>query len=285
MERRDWAAGISSGRVAVGAAYSGPATALVRELVDLLDYVEYPYELLRANRTALDHARQHRAVLHSASLSLASGRPPDEDVLRSAADIAADIGTPWVGEHLAFISASSPDGIPGEQFDIGYAISPPMNAETVDNVSDALIAAASVLDRPLLLENSPIYVALPGSNMSQGEVVSEICRRTGAYALIDLAHLRITSESHSLDPTEALLEFPIERVVEVHLSGVSSSSGRLWDDHSGTPDEVQYELLRWLLRTAPVAAVTHEYNWAPSYPPDSARREVLRTLDLITEAA
>ena len=124
MERRDWAAGISSGRVAVGAAYSGPATALVRELVDLLDYVEYPYELLRANRTALDHARQHRAVLHSASLSLASGRPPDDDVLRSAADIAAYIETPWVGEHLAFISASSPDGIPGEQFDIGYAISP-----------------------------------------------------------------------------------------------------------------------------------------------------------------
>jgi uncharacterized protein len=273
-----------SDRVAVGMAFSRAASGLVDRVSDVIDYVEYPYELLQANGDAVDRARQGPAILHSASLSLASGDLPRADLLRSVGDIADRISSPWVGEHLAFIAVRPPDGEPGERFDIGYAVSPPMTAEIVDIVSEALVATSSVVDRPLIFENSPIYVPLPGSDMSQGEVVREICLQTGAGALLDLAHLRITCDTLALDPTSALLEFPLERVVEVHLSGVSCIEGRLWDDHSGIPDDVQYDLLEIVLDKAPVRAITHEYNWAPGFSSDVARREIDRTLNLLQAA-
>jgi uncharacterized protein (UPF0276 family) len=270
--------------VVVGMAFSRAAVGLVDELSDILDYVEYPYELLTSKPDAVQRACQGTAILHSASLSLASGDLPTADLLRSVADIADRISSPWVGEHLAFIAARPPDGDPGERFEIGYAVSPPMTAEIVDIVSEGLLAASSVVDRPLILENSPIYVPMPGSNMSQAEVVSEICLQSGAGVLLDLAHLRITCDTLALDPKSTLLEFPLGRIVEVHLSGVSRVEGRLWDDHSGTPDVVQYELLEIILDKAPVRAITHEYNWAPGFPSDVARREIDRTLGLLQAA-
>ena len=277
----DWQSVAAGGHVAVGTAYSSASVHLVDAISDLLDYIEYPFELLRKNEQAVSHARKNAAILHCASLSLASGDVPTQSLLQSVVGIASDIQSPWLGEHLAFISARPLDGDPGERFDIGYALSPPMNADTVDIVSNAIITTRSSLNYPLILENSPIYVQLPGSNLSQAEVMTEICRRTDANLLLDLAHLQITCHTLALDPRSTLLEFPIDRVVEVHMSGVSSSAGELWDDHSGTPDDMQYDLLRLVLERAPVQAVTHEYNWAPTFPPDLARREILRTIDLI----
>jgi uncharacterized protein len=269
---------------AVGMAFSRAAVGLVDELSDVLDYVEYPYELLSSNPDAVQRACHGRAILHSASLSLASGDPPATDLLRSVADIAGQISSPWVGEHLAFIAARPPDGDPGERFDVGYAVSPPMTAETIDIVSEALAATKSVIERPLILENSPIYLPLPSANMSQGQVVSEICRQSDVGVLMDLAHLRITCDTFSLDPTSALLEFPVEKIIEVHLSGVTSIEDRLWDDHSGVPDVIQYELLRIILDRSPVCAITHEYNWAPGFPPDVARRQLDRTFEITAGA-
>lgn len=269
--------------VAVGMAFSRAAAGLVDELCDVLDYVEYPYELLTTNPDAVQRACRGRAILHSASLSLASGDLPATDLLRSVADIADQISSPWVGEHLAFIAARPPNGDPGERLDVGYAVSPPMTSEIIDIVSEALAATKSVIERPLILENSPIYLPLPGASMSQGQVVKEICRQSDVGVLMDLAHLRITCDTFSLDPTSALLEFPVEKITEVHLSGVTSIDDMLWDDHSGVPDVIQYDLLRIVLDRAPVCAITHEYNWPPGFPADVARRQLDRTFEMLAD--
>ena len=275
----------NSGRVAVGMAYSRTAARLVDELSDVLDYVEYPYELLVSSESVAAEAGSRNAILHSASLSLASADPPSVELACSVADVARRLSSPWIGEHLAFISArpseDAPRNDPIEQFDIGFTVSPPMNAQTIDNVTAALTVAYSATERPFIIENSPIYLWLPGSTMPQSQVLVEICQQADTGLLFDLAHLLITCDTLALDPMETIRGYPLDRVVEVHLSGVHRESGVLWDDHSITPDSAEYDLLRVVLDEAPVKAITHEYNWPPELDVGLARREVDRTLDLI----
>ncbi len=269
-------------------AYSRAAAGLVCDLLDDLDYVEYPYELLMCNAAAAEMACNSTAVLHCASLSLASGDPPDAAVLHTVADWADRLDSPWVGEHFAFVAARNPGPWAGDDpgredrvFNIGFAISPPLNADTVESVAEALAAVVTVVRRPFVIENSPVYFPMPGSGMGQGEAFTALTRLSDVGVLMDLAHLLITCDTMGLDPLAELRRFPLDRVVEVHLSGVSRDSGVLWDDHASAPVAAEYELLNVVLHDAPVRAITHEYNWAPRFPADVARREIDRTHQIL----
>ena len=84
--------------------------------------------------------------------------------------------------------------------------------------------------------------------------------------LLDITHWLITAGNVGLDPAESAESLPLERVREVHLSGLSHQSGRWWDDHAvPVPDEA-FELLERLAPRLNAQAVTFEYNWAPSIP-------------------
>ena len=208
--------------------------------LDDLDYVEYPYELLACNAEAAARADASTGVLHCASLSLASGHPRDLDVVHAIAEWAERMDSPWIGEHLAFIDAEVPSiARPTDEakmlYDIGFAVSPPLNAATVEIVATALAAVGSVTDRPFAIENSPIYLPMPGSTMGQGEAFTHLAQLVDIRLLVDLAHLLITCDTFGLDPLTELHRFPLDRVVEVHLSGVSRDSGVLWDDHASAP--------------------------------------------------
>lgn len=268
----------------IGLAYSAAAASLVHQLIDEVDYVEFPFELLVRDDVARSLAREVSAVLHCASLSLASHRVVPADLLMSVVAVADEIESPWIGEHLALISASAPwmEGhLQGEQvFDVGFAISPPMTTDTIEVVVRALRDVADRTDRPLLLENGPLYLPMPGSSMSQSELMSQIVERSGAGVLLDLAHLLITCHTLDLDPVAEVGRMPLDRVYEIHLSGMTDEAGVLWDDHSMCPPAIEYELLRLVLERAPVQAITHEYNWSPVVDVDVVRAEIARTRQL-----
>jgi uncharacterized protein len=269
----------------VGLAYSAAAARLIDDLADDIDYIEVPYELLVRDDVARSIAREVPAVLHCASLSLASGRPAEPHVVDAVVGLAQEIGSPWLGEHLALISASCPWGAGrplGEQvYDVGFAISPPMSDDTVDAVVEALAALAERSSRPVLLENGPVYLRLPGNTLSQGEVMSRIHERSGAGILLDLAHHVITCSTLGLDPVEEVLRLPLEHVREVHLSGMREEQGVVWDEHSSLPTSVEYELLQIVLARAPVEAITHEYNWPPVVGHELVRAEIARTRAMV----
>ena len=229
----------------VGLAYSRAAAGLAGALAAEVDYLEFPYELLVHDDTALALATGRPAVLHCASLSLASGLAPAERV-ESVVRMAGAIASPWVGEHLSLVSASVPDdGSPAEEvYDIGFAVSPPLNEDTLETVVAGLAQATAACPVPVLVENAPIYLDMPASTMTQGRLVTEVLARSGAYLLLDIAHFRITCNTYGLDPHSELENYPLERVREIHLSGVADRAGVWWDDHDGVPDEVQYDLPR-----------------------------------------
>jgi len=275
----------------VGLAYSARTPTFVDKHEELVDYVEIPFELLRHDPAAVEIMSRLPVVLHCASLSIAGTVRPRREVLDEVADWARRTATPWVGEHLSFILAereiddhSADEYAPGEPWNIGYTVSPQMTVDTLDRVVAAMAAAEAVLPAPLLLENPPIYFDVPGSTMTQVEFINELCAVADVGLLLDLAHFYITARNRGEDPNEVLARFPLDRVVEVHVSGVDEQAGGMWDNHANRAPQAELDLLATVLRTAPVQAITLEYNWSAQFPNDVLLTELRRVRDVVSTA-
>ena len=272
----------------VGLAYGPGVAELLAADPQLADYIEIPFEQLRHAPALL--ALQHTAplVLHCASLSVAGFVSPSTTTVAAVAELARVVDTPWIGEHLAFIAA---DPLPGEQDHPGaaataltYTVCPQLSEETVERVAANLAALRPQLPVPLILENSPQYFAVPGSTMDMSDFISAVAARCDVGLLLDLSHFLITSMNTDTDPLRELERLPLERVVEVHVSGLKQQSGRAWDDHAVPASPRVFELLKRVLKRARPRAVTFEYNWSPHFPMKVLREHIEKVRTLLATA-
>jgi uncharacterized protein (UPF0276 family) len=252
----------------IGLAYNRGAESLIKRNPASADYLEVPFELLRHDASVIDLKKYKPLILHCASMSLAGSARPALATIQQIFDWIDRTETPWLGEHLSFITAERPgdssrwdEYAPGEPYNIGYTVSPPMNGETVTMVVESVEACRRRFGIPLLLENAPLYFLPPGTTMSQADFIHSICDRTSADLLLDLTHFYITSRNFDFDPCRDLLKLPLERVVEVHVSGVDCQADIQWDNHANPVPDPILQMLPLVLERGKVRAVTLEYNW------------------------
>jgi uncharacterized protein (UPF0276 family) len=277
----------ANGMVAIGLAYGS----LVHRVLDanpaLIDYVEIPFEQLRHAPETARIQENLPAILHCASLSMAGFVPPSQDTVASVADAAARMRTPWLGEHLAFISADPPPGEPGlpdEQENdttLTYTVCPQYSEETVQQVIRNLEAVRARLPMPIILENSPQYFEIPGSTMRMADFVSKVLNACDIGLLLDLTHFMITCFNTGASPQEELRRMPLDRVLEVHMSGLTVQSGVAWDDHASSAPEEVFDLLPLIAERCSLRALTFEYNWSPNLPLPVIQRQVERARDIL----
>lgn len=289
------ATGLFRSRTAVGLSYSPFAERIVATHPASVDYIEVPFEQLVHTPDVLALGERVPLVLHCASLSIAGNAPPSPALVDKLAGFIAATGTPWLGEHLAYVRADGVwreiaehpalignGGDARQPFNVGYTVSPQLSEPVLERVLERVDGWTRRFDVPVLLENGPIYFEMPGSTMSQFDFIDALCRRSDdVRLLLDLAHLAITCANLQLDPREALARLPLDRVVEVHLSGISREAGVTWDDHSDGAPPVVFALLEHLLATASPRAITLEYNWDNDFPADVLLRDCQRVRELV----
>src|SRR5262245_27811569 len=121
-------------QVMVGIAHSDYVAELVRSERGLLDFVEVPVERLSHDPSTIAIRNDVPLILHCSSLSIAGTVWPSEATIVEVDKWAKETETPWIGEHLAFVTAGTNDSVT----DIGFTVSPVMNEETVDRVVSAV---------------------------------------------------------------------------------------------------------------------------------------------------
>jgi len=284
---------------AVGLSYSPFAERIVANDPACVDYVEVPFEQLIHTPGVLALGERVPLVLHCASLSIAGNAPPSPALVEQLTGFIGSTRTPWLGEHLAYVRADGvwreiaehpaligPESPGGQPFNVGYTVSPQLSEPVLDRVLERVRAWTRRFDVPVLLENGPIYFEMPGSTMSQFDFIRALCGRSDdVRLLLDLAHLAITCENLHVDPHDALSRLPVDRVVEVHLSGISRESDVTWDDHSDGAPPIVFALLEQLLDAASPRAITLEYNWDNDFPADVLMRDCRRVRDLVAARA
>jgi uncharacterized protein (UPF0276 family) len=261
----------------IGLAYSPSARRIADNLPGLVDFLEIPFELLEAQPQLLEtKPPSQRLLLHSASLSLAGALPPPDLKTRSLAAWAKRLQAPWISEHVAYVAAprlAEPNLPP---YETGFTLPPPMNADVATHVAKRVEAARLQLDARVLIENSPLYFIPPGSDIDQSQFFRLIFGQCSAEMLLDVTHLVISARNLGISAEVALKGLPLDRVTQLHVSGVEFSEGVTWDNHaSSVPDEV-LELLPLALSGGQVQAVTLEYNWISAFSDDAVTVQLER---------
>jgi uncharacterized protein len=275
----------------IGVAYAGYLREFLHRHPGAVDYVEVPYELLRHDPTVFQISAVKPLVLHCASLSIAGSRRCNNRTLHEIKQWVDTTRTPWIGEHLAFVRAEKPKRVGddalharNDEYEVGYTVSPSMNEATVQRVVQAYRTYSSHFGLELLLENSPVYFSAPGSTLSQSDFINEICSRSSARLLFDITHFYITSKHMGFDPHSELMSLPLERIREIHISGVDKQGGMYWDNHADRAPAIAYDLLEAILDKTRVTAVTLEYNWSSTFPQSILLDELARLRAVIRKA-
>jgi uncharacterized protein (UPF0276 family) len=254
----------------LGLAYGPGVPEFVQSRPGLVDYIELAFEQLRHSPGLASLQQDIPIVLHCASMSVAGFVPPSAATVDAIVDAAERTRTPWIGEHLAFVSAdglADESGGPASPTTLTYTVCPQLSEETVDRVVHNLALLRPRFSVPLILENSPQYFDVPGSTMNMVDFISNVVTHADVELLLDLSHFLITSLNTGVDAATEIERLPLERVVEIHISGFNRQSGVVWDDHAAPAPPLVFELLERVLQRARPRALTLEYNWSSRFPP------------------
>jgi uncharacterized protein (UPF0276 family) len=275
------------GSTRLGLAYSPGAMAFVEAHPGMVDYIEMPFEQLRHAPALAALQTTIPIVLHCASLSIAGFVPPSAETVEAIRGEARRTRTPWLGEHLAFVSADGLDQAPDGQAPpttLTYTVCPQLSEETLGCVTRNLASVRRNFDVPLILENPPLYFTAPGSTMNLVDYIAEVLARSDTGLLLDLTHFLIGCLNTASDALAEIRRLPLERVVEVHISGLSTQSGVAWDDHAVPAPAEVFELLDSMLARVRPKAVTLEYNWSPHFPHPIWRSHIERVRRRLEQA-
>lgn len=87
----------------------------------------------------------------------------------------------------------------------------------------------------------------PGYELeSNPDTIRRILDADGCNFLLDIAHARVAADIHNTDIFSYLARLPLDRVIQLHISGPRVQDGRLSDAHEVLQVE-DYKILEWVL--------------------------------------
>lgn len=168
--------------------------------------------------------REHYPVsLHGVGLGLASSAPLDWSHLSALRSLCDAVQPAAVSEHLCWNSAAG--------MVINDLLPFPYTEAALSRVAIRVDQVQEKLGRRLLVENLSSYLSFPGSEMSEGEFLAELARRTGCGILFDVENLYVNVRNLGVDADAFIDAIPADAVQEYHLAGYSMRDGCLVDTH------------------------------------------------------
>ena len=220
----------------------------------------------------LDQIRQTYPVcMHGVSMSLGSVEGLRSDYLLRLKALADRIEPLWVSDHLCWTGVA---GINSHDL-----LPMPLTDEALDRVASHIDQAQDSLGRAMLIENPSSYITFPDDHWSEWDFLSELCRRTGCFLLLDVNNVYVSAHNHGFDPKTYLAGLPVERVRQIHLAGHSQGRDLLIDTHDHPVRDEVWDLFAGLYpRLGDVAVMIERDDDIPPLPALLEELDVARCL-------
>ena len=172
----------------------------------------------------LDRIRRDYPIsLHGVGLGLGSAQALDEGHLERLAALVERIQPALVSEHLCWSAAE------GRTFNDLLPV--PYTREAQQLFAERVLRVQERLRRRILIENISAYVEFEASEMTEGEFIDELARRTGCGVLLDVNNLYVNQVNHGSDPVATMRALAPQSVAEIHLAGHLVSENGVIDTH------------------------------------------------------
>ena len=242
-------------RLGAGLAYREPFRDELLQKQSEVDFVEIIGDhYLDAPPERMDELAllgQHFTLVpHFTNLSLGSADGLDPVYLEKASALIRRLNPPWWSEHIGFTRAGG--------VNVGHPTPLPFTKEAVEVMSKNLITVRRAIATPLILENVCSPLTWPDSEMDEARFITEVLGYGGCGLLLDLTNLHTHATNQGQDPAKCLDQLPLDRVVQVHLSGGHERGGRLIESHAQPVAEAVWNLLDAAVARAPVRCICLE---------------------------
>lgn len=191
-------------------------------------------------RTLLKVREHYPVSLHGVGMGLASTEPLAREHLSALRRLCDAVQPAAVSEHLCWNSAAG--------MVINDLLPFPYTQEALSHVARRVGQVQEKLGRQLLVENLSSYLSFAHSEMSEGEFLAELTRRTGCGILFDVENLYVNARNLGVDAEAFIKAIPAQAVKEYHLAGYSERDGCLVDTHDHPVYPGAWELYEFTLQ-------------------------------------
>jgi uncharacterized protein (UPF0276 family) len=187
----------------------------------------------------VQEASQRRPVAVHFTLSAGRGKLPKKNLNRIAL-LAQVTGTPFINLHLEAKQSDFPE-IPIDSTQASHREQ--ILAQTLSEVE---LAVKRFGAKKVIVENVPYRLAGNVLRPSvEPETICQVVRQTGCGLLLDIPHARITAAQLGMDERAYISQLPLERLKELHFTGVQTFDGWL-QDHLPA-QAADWQALDWVL--------------------------------------
>jgi uncharacterized protein len=191
----------------------------------LVHFVEYGSDIERGldSRILRWVEQGQRATYHFLDINLEETEDLDEEWLTKTTELASKIGSPWIcGDSGLWHFGPRDRGH-------GLLLPPVLSLESAEQTAQVVSTIQEKTGFLVLPENPPSLYYL--GTMHILEYFAKVAELCDCGLLLDAAHLAIFQKARGLSPLDGLDNFPLDRVIELHVAGGGEAS---------TPDGYQY---------------------------------------------
>jgi len=178
--------------------------------------------------------------------------PLSKFALTRARDLQQRYQGPWVAEHFQCLHTQD------HARSLDYVFPPLYTEEFLKRFCENALVLRDAVGAPLVMENIPGFFSVRRAQMTEAEFLRRFFERTGCGFLIDVPHIWLAAYYRGIDPRQYLADFPLDRVIEIHVAGVEHDRDLEGPWIAPTPpnDEI-LQLACWVAERAPeLRAVT-----------------------------
>lgn len=264
-------------RLAIGAFYNPHLAAFTLENAGLIDHLAMADPPANDDNSFADIQQRFPLLLHDYLGQLSD--PLSDFALARARALQDRYRGPWVAEHFQCLHTQD------RSRSLDYVFPPLYTEEFLERFCQNAEALRRAVNAPLVMENIPGFFSVEHAQMSEAEFLRRFFKRTGCGFLIDVPHIWLAAHYKGIDAREYLVDFPLERVVEIHVAGVADDR-----DLCGPwiapvpPDDDILSLACWVAERAPgLRAVTLDI-FSPSLTARELEAAMLKTREAFSKS-
>lgn len=182
---------------------------------------------------------QYPVVMHGVSLSIGSVDPLNSDYLKKLKALMDWVNPAWVSDHLCWTGVAHKNT---------HDLLPlPYTEESLKHIVHRIQQVQDRLGRRIALENPSTYLEFKHSTMPEAEFIAAMANEADCHLLLDVNNVYVTCFNHRLDPQSYLDALPLDRVIQMHLSGHSHKGNHIVDTHDDHVIDEVWNLYKYVV--------------------------------------
>ena len=196
----------------------------------------------RPKRNLARIKERYPVVMHGVALSIGTIDPLNSDYLKKLKALMNWLNPVWVSDHLCWTGVAhknSHDLLPV-----------PYTEEALKHIISRIQQVQNYLGRAIALENPSTYLEFKTSHIPEAEFIARMVQESGCYLLLDVNNVYVSCYNHRLNAKAYIDGLPIDRIVQIHLSGHENKGTHIIDTHDAHVVDEVWALYRYVVHKA-----------------------------------